>query len=55
MPKGVIGIRKSKMNRKHNGQARKNNDLQSIAYITTDRVTRTSLKPEWTQVFHKGR
>jgi hypothetical protein len=34
MPKGVVGIRKSKMDRQHNGQTekreKKNNYLQSI-------------------------
>jgi hypothetical protein len=46
--KGVIGIRKSKKNRKHNGQKKRykrtNNDLQNITHKTKDRVTPTPLK-----------
>ena len=49
MPKGVVGIRKSKMDRQHNGQVKKrqkkNNDLQSITHTTKDLVTQTPLKP----------
>jgi hypothetical protein len=45
--KGVIRIRKSKKNRQHNGQKKKdkrtNNDLQNIARKTKDQVTRTPL------------
>ena len=44
MPKGVVGIRKSKMDRQHNGQAKKDN-LQSITHTTKDLVTQTPLKP----------
>ena len=43
--KGVIRIRKSKMDRKHNVRNKKNkrtnNDLQNIKQKTKDRVTRT--------------
>ena len=46
--KGVIGIRKSKEDRQHNGQNKKhkwtNNDLQNTTQKTKDRVTQTSLK-----------
>jgi hypothetical protein len=48
MPKGVVGIRKSKMDRQHNGQTekrqKKNNYLQSITHTTKDLVTQTPLK-----------
>jgi hypothetical protein len=41
--KGVIRIRKSKKNRKHNGNMNKRtkNDLQIAAHKTKDRATRT--------------
>jgi hypothetical protein len=43
--KGVIGIRKSKKDRQHRGQKKKdkrtNNDLQNITLKTKDRVTPT--------------
>ena len=40
-----IRIRKSKKDRKHNGQQKRiNNDLQNNAQKTKDRVTRTLLK-----------
>ena len=43
--KEVIRIRKSKKNRQHNGQNKKdkgtNNDLQDITQKTKDRATRT--------------
>jgi hypothetical protein len=46
--KGVIGIRKSKKKRQHNGQKKKhkwtNNDLQNIHIKLKDQVTRTQLK-----------
>ena len=46
--KGVIRIRKSKKNRQHNGQKKKdkktNNDIQNIHIKLKDRVTRTPLK-----------
>ena len=46
--KGVIKIRKSKKDRQHNSQKKKdkrtNNDLQNITHKTKDRVTRTALK-----------
>ena len=46
--KGIIRIRKSKKDRQHNGQKKKdkrtNNDPQNITHKTTDRVTRTQLK-----------
>ena len=46
--KGIIRIRKSKNDRQHNGQKKKdkrtNNDLQIISHKTKDRVTRTPLK-----------
>jgi len=46
--KGIIRIRKSKKDRQHNGQNKKeirtNNDLQSITHKTKDRVTRTPVK-----------
>ena len=46
--KGIIRIRKSRKDRKHNGQNKKeirtNNDLQSITHKTKDRVTRTPVK-----------
>ena len=42
-------MRKSKKNRQHNGQKKKdkstNNNLQNITHKTKDRVTRTPLKP----------
>ena len=48
--KGVIRIRKSKKNRQHNGQNKKdkrtNNDLQNKTQKTKDRATRTPLKIE---------
>ena len=57
--KGVIRILKSKNDRQHNGQKKKNkrtsNDLQNIHIKTKDRVTRTPLNPGWTQVLRKGR
>jgi len=41
--KGVFRIRKSKQNRQHNGQKKKdkrtNNDLQNITHKTKDRIT----------------
>jgi hypothetical protein len=59
MPKGVVGIRKSKMDRQHNGQTekrqKKNNYLQSITHTTKDLVTQTPLKRGWTQVLRKGK
>ena len=43
IPKGVIRIRKSKKDKQHNGQKKKdkrtNNNLQSITHNTKDRVT----------------
>jgi hypothetical protein len=46
--KGIIRIRKSRKDRQHNGQNKKeirtNNDLQSITHKTTDRLTRTPVK-----------
>jgi hypothetical protein len=46
--KGVIRIRKSKKDRQHNDQKKKdkrtNNDLQNTTHTTKDRVTRTQLK-----------
>ena len=46
--KGVIRFRKSKKDRQHNDQTKKNkttnNDLQNITHKTKDRVTRTPLK-----------
>jgi hypothetical protein len=46
--KWVIRIRKSKTNRKHNGQKKKNkrlnNDLQNITHKTKIQVTSTPLK-----------
>ena len=46
--KGVIRICKSKKDRQHNVQKKKdkgtNNDLQHITHKTKDRVTRTPLK-----------
>ena len=48
MPRLIIRIRKSKKNKQHNGQKKKdkktNNDLQNITYKTKDRVTWTLLK-----------
>ena len=48
--KGVIRIRKSRKNRQHNGQTKKNqrtnNDLQNITHKTHDRVTWTPLSSE---------
>jgi CRISPR/Cas system-associated protein Cas5 (RAMP superfamily) len=45
--KEVIRIRKSKKDRQHNGQKKKdkktNNDIQNIAQKTKDQVTRTTL------------
>ena len=57
--KGVIRLRKSKKDRQHNGQKKKNktanNDLQNTSLKTKDRVTRILLKTgEWTQVLWKG-
>ena len=44
--KGVIRIRKSKKDRQHNGQKKKNkrtnNDLQNITQKTKDRASRTT-------------
>ena len=56
--KGVIKIRKSKKDRQHNGQKKKdkrtNNDLQNITHKTKDRVTRTPLKTGgWTHVLRR--
>ena len=46
----VNRIRKSKKDRQHNGQQKKekrtNNDLQNIHYKTKDRVTQTLLNPQ---------
>ena len=46
--KRVFRIRKSKKNRQHNGQKKKdkrtNNNLQNITQKTKDRATRTPLK-----------
>ena len=46
--KGIIRIRKSKKNRKHNVHKKKdkriNNDLQNITHRTKDRVTRIPLQ-----------
>jgi hypothetical protein len=46
--KGVIRIRKSKKDRQHNGQKKKdkrtNNDLQNTTHKPKDRATRTPLK-----------
>jgi len=44
--KGVIRSRKSKKNRQHNGQKKKNNnkDLQHTTQNTQDTATRTPLK-----------
>ena len=53
----VIRIRKSKKNRQHNGQKKKDkrtNNLQNITHKTKDRVTRTPLNPGWTRVIRKG-
>jgi hypothetical protein len=45
---GINRIHKSKKDRQHNGQKKKdnrtNNDLQRITHKTKDRVTRTQLK-----------
>jgi hypothetical protein len=42
--KGIIGIRKSNNDRKHNGRMKRdnktNNDLRNITQKTNDRVTR---------------
>ena len=47
--KGVIGIRKLKKDRQHNGQKKKgkrtNNDPHNMTHKTKNRVTRTPLKP----------
>jgi hypothetical protein len=47
MPKGVVGICKSKMDRQHNVQRkkRKKNDLQNITHTTNDLVAQTPPKP----------
>ena len=46
--KGILRIRKSKKDRQHNGQKKKdkmtNNDLQNITHKPKERVTRTLLK-----------
>jgi len=46
--KVVIRMRKSKKDKRHNGQKKKNkrinNDLQNITHKTKDQVTRTPLK-----------
>ena len=48
--KGVIRIYKSKKNRQHNGQMKKdkrtNNELQHISQKIKARATRTPLRPE---------
>jgi hypothetical protein len=50
IPKVVIIIPKSKKNKHHNGQKKKdkgiNNDLQNITHKTKDRVTRIPLNTE---------
>jgi len=52
-----IRMRKSKKNRQHNGQKKKdrmtNNDLQNTTHKTQDRVTRIPLKVS-TPVLRKG-
>jgi hypothetical protein len=57
--KGIIRIRKSKKNRKHNVHKKKdkriNNDLQNITHRTKDRVTRIPLQTEVTHVLQQGR
>jgi hypothetical protein len=58
--KEVIRSRKSKKDRQHNGQKKKdkrtNNNLQNIAHKTKDRVTWTPQKTlEWTPVLQKGK
>jgi hypothetical protein len=50
MPKGVVGIRKLKMDRQHNDQRKKRkkkkeNDLQNITHTTNDLATQIPLKP----------
>jgi hypothetical protein len=55
--KGVIRIRKSKIDRQHNGQKKKdkrtNNDLQNIYIEVKIELHEPHLKPEWTQVLLK--
>ena len=46
MPKGVVGIRKSKMDRQHNGQTKKTNDIQNVTHTTKDIETQTPLNRE---------
>jgi len=56
--KGVIRIRKSKQDRQHNGQKKKdkrtNNDLQNITHNTKDRVTQALLSIEATSGAPEG-
>ena len=58
--KGVITIGKSKKNRKHNDEKKRdkktNNDQQNITQKTKDRVTRNPVKTwGWTRVLRKGK
>ena len=54
----VVRIRKSKEDRKHNGQNKKdkrtNNDLQNTTQKTKDRATRTPLKPGVNSCYLEG-
>ena len=43
--KGIIWIRKSKKDRRYNGQKKMNNDLQNTTQQTKDRVTWNHKKP----------
>jgi hypothetical protein len=57
--KGVIRIRKSKKNRQHNGQKkkdkRKNNDLQNITQKTKDRAIKVITKLPNSEQSYKGK
>jgi hypothetical protein len=57
--KGVIRIRKSKKNRQHNGQKKKdkrtNNDLQNITQKTKDRAIKVITKLPNSEQSYKGK
>ena len=57
--KGVIRIRKSKKNKQHNGQKKKdkrtNNDLQNITQKTKDRAIKVITKLPNSEQSYKGK
>jgi len=55
----VVRIRKSKKDRQHNGQKKKdkktNNDLENTSQKTEDRANEPTNKRRWTQVLWNGK